>query len=203
MGLLRNGLFRKIWKILSTIAIAQFRRFGVFRNSPQDGRGMNRSFTLVELLLVILILAIIVSLSVPNLTKSYYKIVLNQTVNDIVYLMRYAQSRAIIQRTVFKFVLNPEQKRYYVEEKISEEEDIDAKKGFRAVPGRFGKFFSISEDISVVAEPQAVQFQPNGKIDKAIYTLCCKKRCQTISTKEQSGYVAVLKDSESYRSASN
>ena len=39
MGLLRNGLFRKILKILSTRAIAQFRRFGVFRNSSLYDNG--------------------------------------------------------------------------------------------------------------------------------------------------------------------
>ena len=55
----------------------------------------NKAFTLIEMLLVLIILSVIVGLTVPNFGKSVNTFELKKTANDIVYLVRWAQSRAI------------------------------------------------------------------------------------------------------------
>jgi len=154
------------------------------------------AFTLIEILLVIVILTIIGGLAIPNLSQTFSRVQLNQTANDMAYLMRYAQSRAIIQRFTCQFILDAENKRYWITQQNSPaQEDSDSSESqpsFKKISGRLGRTLGIPLDIQVQAENPTMQFYPDGRIDKDSFQLCLKHRCVTVSTKEKSGYVRVL-----------
>ena len=155
-------------------------------------------FTLIEILLVIVLLVTIGGLAIPNLNQTFSRVQLNQTANDMAYLMRYAQSRAVIQRLICQFVLDTENKRYWITQaQDSSQEDSDlngSKPSFTKISGRLGRALTIPLAIDVQAENPTVQFYPDGRMDKNSFQLCLKNHCARVSTKEQSGYVRVFED---------
>jgi len=151
-------------------------------------------FTLIEILLVLLILGFMAGLAIPNLSRTYSTILLKRTANDLASLMRYAQSRALIQRQVFQLTLNPKTKQYRLQKADSNSPEKKLSLHFSPIPGRLGRAFKIPMEIRILAEKPAIDFQPDGKITKVSWSLCDKDHCLTISTKEQSGYVRVFEE---------
>ncbi len=152
------------------------------------------AFTLVEIMLVIVILGVIAGLSIPNLSQTYNKFLLEQTVSDISNLMRYAQGRAIAQRKIIQLNLDADKKHYWLQERSAPEQEEKPSSSFQPIQGRLGRIFLIPREIVVSAENNTINFSPDGGIDKTTIVSCLKKRCLTISTKEQRGYVLVLED---------
>ena len=175
-------------------------------------RTRGAGFTLIEILLVVAILGVIAGLSLPDFQKTYERIELSQAANNIAYLMRYAQSRSIIQRRNLQFICDSDGKRYWLtqEARLPIEEKgggqarlpIEEKMGgqgsrvsFEKLSGRWGRIFKIPREISVQAEDSSVSFSPDGKITRTEISLCRQSRCVVVSTKEQIGYVYVFESS--------
>lgn len=179
-------------------------------NSPKASQRIKRlrSFTLIELLLVILLLSLIVGLAVPSFRSSYTNLTLSETSKNIAFLMRYAQGRAVAKNKKHLLKLDLENSQYQLlEENLSSDELQDSTEnlaaleqegeqsspaGFTKVPGRLGGIFHLPSEIKLetdIPEP-TVLFYPDGKIDKVrIYVHDDRHRYFTISTKEQIGYV--------------
>ena len=151
-------------------------------------------FTLMEILLVLLILGIIAGLSIPHLSRTYHTMLLNRTTNDLASLIRYAQSRAIIQRQVFQLSLDPQSKRYCLRKADSNSPDKKLPLHFSPVAGRLGRALEIPQEIQILAQNPTIDFQPDGKMAKVNWSLCDRDHCLSISTKEQSGYVQVFQE---------
>ncbi len=66
-----------------------------------------RGFTLVEILLVVVIMAVIAVLAVPNFSRTYAGIELHKTADDLAYRMRYVQSYAITKNTRARLEFDP------------------------------------------------------------------------------------------------
>ena len=160
--------------------------------------GINKKFgfTLIEVLLVLVILGVIAGLSIPNLSQTYSTILLNQTASDIAYLMRYAQSRAVLGRQALRLVLDPQTKQYSLKQEDSTITENEPSFRFRPILGRLGRTFTIPPEIQVTTENPTVDFQPDGNIQKISWSLCRKKKCLTISTKEQIGYVQIFEEED-------
>ena len=157
----------------------------------------DNGFTLIEILLVIVILGIISGFAIPNLSQTFSRMQSNQTASDMAYLMRYAQSRAIIQKSICQFVLDEESKHYWITEQDPQDEDSDPNASpavFTRISGRLGRALAIPLAIRIQAENPTLQFYPDGTIDKDSFQLCGKNRCLTVSTKEQSGAVRVFEN---------
>ncbi len=152
-----------------------------------------RGFTLIEIMLVVLLLGIIAGLAVPNLGRTYYRILLNQTTQQMAYVMRYAQSRAIIKKDQHEMVIDTERNRYYLtQEKISDLSEYPSEPVFERISGRLGRNFEIPKTIQLQTADASIRFYPDGRIDKAVVSLCYQTQCLKISTQQQSGYVNVL-----------
>ena len=159
--------------------------------------GINEKFgfTLIEILLVLLIVGIMAGLSIPNVSRTYTTILLNRTTNDLASFIRYAQSRAIIQRQVFQLTLDPQTKRYSLRKADANSLEKKFPLRFSPLAGRLGRTFEIPREIRILAQNPIIDFQPDGKIGKVNWSLCDQNhRCLTISTQEQSGYVRVFEE---------
>lgn len=160
--------------------------------------GMNfrggRGFTLVEILLVVLLLGIVAGFAFPDLSQSYARFQLNQEADHLAYLMRYAQSRAIIQQQEHRLAMNPGEGTYRLTHRAADFKDEDSEMPFQRITKRLGRTFHIPEELSLETDNETVGFYPDGKMDKVRVTLCRKEKCLIVSTGEISGYVHVFKE---------
>ncbi|MBI3617245.1 MAG: prepilin-type N-terminal cleavage/methylation domain-containing protein [Candidatus Omnitrophica bacterium] len=67
----------------------------------------DRGFTLIEILLVVVIMAVIAALAVSNFSRTYAGIELRKAADDLAYRMRYAQSYAVTKNTRARLEFDP------------------------------------------------------------------------------------------------
>lgn len=150
------------------------------------------SFTLIELLLVILLLGIVTGLAIPNLSQLYSNLQLKQTTVDISVLMRYAQSRAITQKRICRLNFDSQFSRYWITQATSNVDSEVLEGSFQRIKGRWGRLFSIPKHITIESGKESVEFYPDGRIEKIRVYLSYKKSHFTISTQEQMGRVRIF-----------
>jgi hypothetical protein len=152
-----------------------------------------KSFTLLEIILVILVIGVIAGLTVPNFSKTYADIELKKGAEDLAYLMRYATGRAVIKNIKTRLEFNSEFSQYWLAEEIKD--SVEAGEGeFKKISGRLGKKFNIPSGIKIELEDEFVSFYPDGSMDKKYIYVCNEKRCLIVSTKEKRGDVLVLEE---------
>lgn len=149
-------------------------------------------FTLIEVLLVALVLVVVAGLTVPNFSTTFQKFELKKTAEDIVYVMRYAQSRAITKGKSVRLEFNVDGREYWLSE-ISTDEDT-AELMYTKISGRMGRTHRYPPEIDLELEEgeEGIGFSEDGSIDKQHLLVCREQRCWTISTKEQRGYVRLI-----------
>lgn len=153
-----------------------------------------RAFTLIELLIVTIILVVIVGISVPNFSPAYKKFQLQKTTDDLAYLMRYAQSRAIVRGVPVRIVFDPQGLSFWLEQAVeqesqgfADEEEVE----YLRVEDRFGKAVEIPDGFELRRQQDTVTFYPDGRIEKLEIAVCIEERCFLVLTKGQRGHVRV------------
>ena len=152
--------------------------------SSRDG------FTFVEILLVVILLGVVATISIPSFVQSYTKIQLENTAQDVAYLMRYAQSRAISRNQKVRFIFDESFKQYQLLETVPDAEQ----EKFRSIAGRFGQAVTVPAEIAVHADKLAVDFSATGEIEKILIRVCREQECLLVSTQEQRGRVEILEE---------
>lgn len=156
----------------------------------------NKAFTLIELLLVVLLLGVVVGFSLPNFSHAYERFQLSQSAEDLAYLIRYAQSRAIMKRTTLQLILDSVSQRYWLMQKEASDLKANSSKDvFKRIPGRWGHIVRLPEKISLKvekADQREMKFYPDGKMDRIRISVSGTKEYFIVSTKEQSGSVYVF-----------
>ena len=165
-----------------------------FRFKNFEFRISNFGFSLLELLLVIIILAVIAGLTVPHFSQSYTHVLITKTADDIAYSMRYAQSRAVTRGHRFQLQFDDTFQKYWITEEESEEQLNPV---FKRISGKMGKTYAIPEGVEVRAERSTIDFLPNGNIQKARIQLESKNNVLTISTADQKNHVLIYTPDES------
>ena len=155
-----------------------------------------RGFTLVEILLVVMLIGLAAGLAVPNFSGSFSSLQLRETAENLGYLMRYAQSRAIIRRQPCRLEFNIDNTKYWITQKgLSLPSQVTGEGVFIPIAGRLGRRFDVSRDVTVERGEEFIVFHEDGKIDKArIYLHNKKGKYFTLSTEEQSGYVELYEE---------
>jgi len=155
----------------------------------------SRGFTLIEIILVVVIFSVVIVLAVPNLGSTYSSMLMKKQAEDIVYLMRYAQSRAIIKSVFVRLIFDADYTKYRLLQSRSEDEDVDIDDiVFVPFSGRFSRSHKIPNDINVESDSQEINFYPDGKIDKSNIGICREEKCYTVSTEKQRGHVLLLRE---------
>lgn len=150
------------------------------------------AFTFIELLLVMVLLSMMAAIAVPNFSRMYKGLILGQTVDEMVYLMRYAQSRAIAKSRPLRFHVDSRSAQFWLTETVRQSETQQGGESFAAIPGPLGRIYKIPPEIRAEAPISLIGFRPDGRIEKGKITLCLKDDCRIITTEEQTGYVEVL-----------
>ena len=143
-----------------------------------------KAFTLAEMLLIMVLLSVTAALSLPNLGKSYSQLQLQNTVNQLSYTMRYAQSRAITKNKNIRLLFQQVSKKYQLLEE-KEQKYIPFK-------GQWGKPVALPREINIKPLDFSLDFYPNGAIEKVDIQLCKGKDCMVISTQQQRGQIEVF-----------
>ena len=80
-------------------------------DQPLVNRRRSRAFTLIEIMIVVAIMGIVMTMSVPIVYKLWRKAPLRQAVKDIVEVCSHARARAIMHGQVTEVVFHPKQNR--------------------------------------------------------------------------------------------
>ncbi len=107
------------------------------------------AFTLMELLLVLLLVGVLAGLALPSFGPAYSRIQLKETANQILYLMQYAQSRAIIKRKTLGLQFDSSRTHYNLVEIKKDPELPSAPEYPEKISGRFGRFDRVPEKILI------------------------------------------------------
>lgn len=149
-------------------------------------------FTIIELLLVVIILLVVVGLAVPTFSPAYARLQLRKTAEDLAFVMRYAQSRCVMNNRRIRLAFDSTLSEYQLMQQTSPlGEDGGA---FEPVAGRWGRVFQIPDDVTVHTDDPFVYFFPDGRIEKQDISVCRQGRCLTISTRGQRGHVWIFEN---------
>jgi prepilin-type N-terminal cleavage/methylation domain-containing protein len=153
-------------------------------------------FTLIELLLVAVLLGVAAGLSIPNLSKIYSKVQLKTTTRQISYLMRYAQSLAVIHQKKYQIHFSADRRTYWLEQEADASENGN-EEAFKKIVGDKGRIFTMPQGIFLEAPADVIGFYPDASMDPAEIVVKNKEQKENvISTKERRGQIDVLSLSE-------
>ena len=146
------------------------------------------AFTFIEILIVVILLGVVAGLSIPNLGPTYENFQLSETTKNLTYLMRYAQSRAILKGEEFQLEFDTDKTSYWLTHFVDSGDGPVKER----VSGRFGRRFAVPDGVHIVSGREDVRFYPDGRMDKVRIYLDNGRRDFTVSTQEQLGHVHVF-----------
>lgn len=154
-----------------------------------------KGFTFIEILLVVVLLGVLVTVSIPSFHASFQTLLLKDSTQDMVALMRYAQSRAVVKNETIEFIYDGANRGYALYEFDADQQAADDQRGLKRISGPRGRVYKIPSELEYEATQDKVVFTPDGKISPARFYLCLKDRCLTVSTQDQAGRVLLLQGS--------
>lgn len=122
-------------------------------------------FTLLELLLVILILAALITVSVPTLAKTAQNFHFRSRTKKLELLFKYLKQISIMEGRIYKFTLDKTQNRYEIEA----ENKKDVGGDFAKMYGSILRPKNLTEDLifkweKLDQEKSEIVFYPNGHL---------------------------------------
>jgi Tfp pilus assembly protein FimT len=149
------------------------------------------AFTIVEIILVIVVLSVTLALSVPNFSKSFSRLELRKTADNITYLIRYAQSRAIAERKTYLLRFLDNGTHYQILKGKTDQPDL-AEDQFEPIKHHLGKVYMVPKAITITSTVDSLRVYSNGSLDKVRFHLRGKDRGLVISSVEQRSNVYII-----------
>jgi len=127
-----------------------------------DGRDlMNQGFTLLELLMVTLVIALVLAVSYPSLSRGSTALHLRATGRDVLNTFRYAREKAVTEQMGMRITVDRQKQELVLS-------DVLGDKSRKYVPPGDVKIQRIALGDSEVKEgPMVIRFLPNGSSDRA------------------------------------
>jgi type II secretory pathway pseudopilin PulG len=127
--------------------------------------GRSRAFTFIELILVILLVAVIVSLAVPLLSRTHDRMQVESVGLNIKKLLLYGRERALSSGSRYRMVFDSDLRGYELEA----EADVSVGgRAFTGLEGRIGGPRRIPDGIETEASTNEVVIHPDGTIDEVV-----------------------------------
>jgi prepilin-type N-terminal cleavage/methylation domain-containing protein len=157
-------------------------------------RGGRNGFTLVEILLVVLVLSFVAALALPKSDLAYQRVQLRNAASDIVYLIRYGQGRAAVDKRVLRLEFGEAFKSCWLVEAKATADGSSVDTTYERLSGRWSRTLSFPTEVAVESEGRTVDIRPDGSIEKVEIKVCAWQRCLFVVTGRQRGAVHVLDD---------
>jgi len=121
----------------------------------------DRGFTLLELLVVMLVVALVLAVSYPSLSRGAQSLHLRATARDILNSFRYAREKAVTEQTGMMVTLDRENQELVLSDLLG-----DGMRSYR-LPHDVKIQRMALAGAEVVRGPLVVRFLPNGGADSA------------------------------------
>ncbi len=155
-------------------------------------RRLKEGFTLIEILIVVVLLAVIAAVSLPHFSVSLARLQLRNTAYKLAYLMRYAQSAAITRGIEMRLSFDSQFQTYGIEQSFPDDSWEENGGQFQALEGPWGRRDEVPDDMQLTAGKESVVFYPDGQIEKFQANICRETDCFLITTEGVRGLVEVL-----------
>jgi hypothetical protein len=152
--------------------------------SPTGRIPSKAGYTLIELILLTVIIAILVAVSTPLFRNTFTSLELKESSYNIAKLVNYIQERAIVEGVPYKLVLDAERSRYY----IMKSDPKDPAKYMR-LEEKTGRIFGLPAGAKLKTDKAEIHFYPDGHSDKATLTIISKGRTERLMIKGNLGNV--------------
>lgn len=143
-------------------------------------------YTLIELILLTVIIAILVGISAPLFRRTFSDLELKEASFNIARLISFAQEKSIIEGTPYKLVLDKDKARYYLTRS-----DPERPAKFIRLKERWGRVFSLPGNIRLTSNKKEIIFYPDGHSEKASITFLGRRKSIKINLKGNLGYVEI------------
>ena len=151
------------------------------------GRRPNRpGFTLIELILSSVIIAVLVGVATPLFRKTFTDLELKNMCFNVSKLIGYAQEKAVLENTQYKLVIDKEGAKYYIVKS-----DPSAPGGQRRLEERYGRTFLLPRGYELKSDKAQIVFYPDGHSDKAAIYFSGKNKSIGLKVKGNLGYVDI------------
>jgi len=84
------------------------------RRSDTESMTVRRGFTLIELMVVLTILVLLAGLTAPSFVRQYHEAKLKSAARDMVGLMQYARSEAVVEGTTYRLNIDRDGGRVWI-----------------------------------------------------------------------------------------
>ena len=147
-----------------------------------------KSFTFIELLIVIAIVGVLATISVPRFKNAFDNFELESFTKDIFYLCRYLQATAVGEGKIYYLDIDKADQAFSAS--FKDEDSLMRKLG-----GRFGKVYQAPKGAVVSTDPMdknGVYFYPDGSTDQVLITIENQKKSKfSIIVKGASGGIQI------------
>ncbi len=134
----------------------------------------NSGFTLIEITLVVLLIAILTAVGIPSFRTLYQRSEIQKVASQFSSTLRYAQQRAVMERVPIRVVINVDDKVYWVPVEKEEERRHYRSRSYRRRPSR-AQYRSRSR----VREVQEIRSSlPEGFIFEFVYKVATDREIQ-------------------------
>jgi len=139
----------------------------------RPNRTDSRGFTLAEMLLVVVIIAITAAIAVPRYARSFDHMKLRSTALDVAATVEHAQSTAVLEERFLKFTINRDEGTCVIESDSGDTSESPLSPISYELP-RGISFHSVEFEDTLLAHRDYLTFRPDGWADRATIRLANK-----------------------------
>lgn len=149
------------------------------------------SFTLIELLLVVVILSVIVAILLPGFRATFGDLRTRGFIQDLVSLGAYARERAILEGKTFRINLDFSNHTYGLSFKNNPQDQE-----FIRLNERIFRRHAVPQDLTTQTNIDHIDFYPDGRTDKVSINITTDNKNYTINSDESLGCLNVQEPQE-------